>query len=159
MARTAVRKVARDPPLRAIFRWTGRGEAVAGFQEPGARGQWRYAAPARATLSCVPACYVGVNTIPRIVFCHPSPLPRLLPLFLAHRREARSHDLDPAHGISHRQDRPRSRLATPIHTSRCPVHGPFSLHGEFARASDSYWCNRVLESVSGSFRFTCLTNV
>lgn len=66
----AVRKLARDPPLRAIFRWTGRGEAVAGFQEPGARAQWKHAAP--RALSCVSACYVGVNTIPRIIFCHPS---------------------------------------------------------------------------------------
>lgn len=68
--RAPVRKLVRDPPLRTIFRWTGRGEAVASFQEPSARGQWKHAAP--RALSCVPACYVGVNTIPRIVFCHPS---------------------------------------------------------------------------------------
>lgn len=42
--RAPVRKLVRDPPLRTIFRWTGRDEAVASFQEPGARGQWKHRA-------------------------------------------------------------------------------------------------------------------
>lgn len=99
------------------------GARRSGCQFPGARrtGTMETCGTARSQLRAGLLCRCQHHSENR--FLPSFPLDRF---FSSFRRGEEKHDLDPAHGISHRHRADRSRLATPISTSKCPVRGAFS---------------------------------